>query len=99
MRERVAFEALDVLGEDTDFLSKVAGFDGVCSYHFFLFELDVLDVLLVLLFFASPLIESKLCFSQVFFEVVDQSSVMLLLILKSLCMLLLSLPRVKSKIS
>jgi hypothetical protein len=52
-----------------------------------------------LLFLANPLIESELGFSKVLFKVVNHSSVMLLLILKSFSMLLFALSRIKAKTS
>ena len=80
-----------MVGENADFLAKVTRLDGVNSYHFFLFHLHIVNILLVLLLLADHVIKSELRFSQILLEIVDQSSVVLLLIFKPLGVLLFPL--------
>jgi hypothetical protein len=92
-------QSLDGLGKDADFLAKVTGLESMDANHIFFLHLHIFDELLILLFLANPLIESELGFSEVLFKVVNQSSVMLLLILKSFSVLLFALSRIKAKTS
>jgi hypothetical protein len=52
---------------------------------------------LVLLLLAGPFVQSQFCLGQFFFQIVDESSVMLLLILKPFSVLFLPLARVKTR--
>ena len=88
-----------MIGKNTNLLAEVASLNSMVPDDLFLLQLHALDVLLVLLFLASPLIQSQLRFGQVFLELVNNSSVVLLLILKSLSVLLFALAGVKSGIS